>query len=170
MTDYIYKKVQFLLDKYGTNDPFQILQEMKVVIIESDRFTKLKGFIFQSCRTIYVMINESLPIFLKHLVAAHELGHIMLHKDRLKIAPMSELQIGCMKDNTEREANLFAAELLIDDDNVFEILHNFSDDNNIYPYPEIFKELLTFKLYSLKKRGKDIPFSPELNSTFLRKK
>ena len=168
MTDYIYKKVQFLLDKYGTNDPFQILREMKVVIIESDRFTKLKGFIFQSCRTIYVTINESLPIFLKHLVAAHELGHIMLHKDRLKIAPMSELQIGCTKDVTEREANLFAAELLISDDDVFKILHDFSEENNSYPYSEILKELLSFKLYSLKKRGQDIPVFPELNNTFLR--
>ena len=43
-----------------------------------------------SCKTIYVMISSFLSEEEKMIVAAHELGHIILHRSQLKMAPMQD--------------------------------------------------------------------------------
>ena len=68
-----------------------------------------------SCKTIYVMISSFLSEEEKMIVAAHELGHIILHRSQLKMAPMQDDTLYNMTDNTEYQANLFAADLLIED-------------------------------------------------------
>ena len=69
-----------------------------------------------SCKTIYVMISSFLSEEEKMIVAAHELGHIILHRSQLKMAPMQDDTLYNMTDNTEYQANLFAADLLIEPD------------------------------------------------------
>ena len=69
-----------------------------------------------SCKTIYVMISSFLSEEEKMIVAAHELGHIILHRSQLKMAPMQDDTLYNMTDNTEYQANLFAADLLIEDE------------------------------------------------------
>ena len=54
----------------------------------------------------------------KMIVAAHELGHIILHRSQLKMAPMQDDTLYNMTDNTEYQANLFAADLLIEDEKI----------------------------------------------------
>ena len=66
-----------------------------------------------SCQTIYVMLSSFLSEEEKRIVAAHELGHIMLHRSQLKMAPMSDNRLYNMINETEYQANLFAADLLI---------------------------------------------------------
>ena len=60
-----------------------------------------------SCKTIYVMISSFLSEEEKMIVAAHELGHIILHRSQLKMAPMQDDTLYNMTDNTEYQANLF---------------------------------------------------------------
>ena len=107
-----------------------------------------------SCQTIYVMINSFLPDEEKRIVAAHELGHIILHRKQLKLAPMKDDVLYTMTNSTEYEANLFAADLLVEDDDVAEMSKNedldyfgFCSNLNVSP------DLMSFKLYSLMKRG-----------------
>ena len=54
-----------------------------------------------SCKTIYVMISSFLSEEEKMIVAAHELGHIMLHRSQLKMASMQDDTLYNMTDNTE---------------------------------------------------------------------
>ena len=59
-----------------------------------------------------------------------------------------------MTDNTEYQANLFAADLLIDDEEIKDIVQNEDLDyfglcSSLNATPE----LMSFKLYSLTKRG-----------------
>ena len=91
---------------------------MNVIVIESDRFKSLKGFCFISCQTTYVVINTFLADAVKQIVAAHELAHIVLHRNQLKIAPMKDTVLYDMASQTEYEANLFAADLLLDDEEI----------------------------------------------------
>lgn len=112
---YIYNKVEKLVKKFKTRDPFEILEAMNVIVGETDRYEKLKGYCFMSCQTIYVMISSFLSEEEKKIVAAHELGHITLHRPQLKMAPMKDDVLYNMRDNTEYEANLFAADLILDD-------------------------------------------------------
>lgn len=57
---YIYNKVEKLVKKFKTRDPFEILEAMNVIVGETDRYEKLKGYCFMSCQTIYVMISSFL--------------------------------------------------------------------------------------------------------------
>ena len=65
------------------------------------------------------------------VVAAHELGHAFLH--RTKECAFIKNHTLLLTSWVEREANMFAAELLIPD---------CEQDNNVYP-----KELLDIKLW-----------------------
>jgi Zn-dependent peptidase ImmA (M78 family) len=167
---YIYDETQKLIRKYKTRDPFKIMDNMHVIVGESSSFQKLKGFCFMSCKTIYVQISSFLSEEEKQIVAAHELGHIILHRTQLKMAPMKDDTLYNMQDNTEYQANLFAADLLLSDADIADMAHNedldyFSLCSTLNSTPE----LMSFKLYSLTKRGQAYHMPMEIQSNFLAK-
>ena len=84
----------------------------------------LKGYCFMSCKTVYVMISSFPSEEEKMIVAAHELGRIILHRSQLKMAPMQDDTLYNMTDNTEYQANLFAADLLIEDEEIEDMVQN----------------------------------------------
>jgi Zn-dependent peptidase ImmA (M78 family) len=143
---------------------------MKVIVLENNRFKTLKGFCYMNARTIYVVINGSLSREEKRIVAAHELGHIVLHRNILKMAPMKDEVLYQMKTSTEYDANLFAADLLIEDQDVEQLskdedMSYFGLCSSLYVTPE----LMSFKLFSLIKRGHAYNMPLELDSKFLAK-
>ena len=165
---YIYDETQKLIRKYKTRDPFKIMDNMHVIVGESSSFQKLKGFCFMSCKTIYVQISSFLSEEEKQIVAAHELGHIILHRTQLKMAPMKDDTLYNMQDNTEYQAKLFAADLLLSDADIADMAHNedldyFSLCSTLNSTPE----LMSFKLYSLTKRGQAYHMPMEIQSNFL---
>ena len=167
---YIYDETQKLIRKYKTRDPFKIMDNMHVIVGESSSFQKLKGFCFMSCKTIYVQISSFLSEEEKQIVAAHELGHIILHRTQVKMAPMKDDTLYNMQDNTEYQANLFAADLLLSDADIADMAHNedldyFSLCSTLNSTPE----LMSFKLYSLTKRGQAYHMPMEIQSNFLAK-
>lgn len=167
---YIYSEVEKLVKRFKTRDPFEILDCMNVVVNESDRFKHLKGFCFLSCQTIYVVINSFLSDEEKRVVAAHELGHIILHKSQLKIAPMKDNALYVMQDPTEYEANLFAADLLLADEDLaekteYEDLDYFGLCGSL----NVPADLMSFKLFSLIKRGHVYNMPMDIRSNFLAK-
>lgn len=167
---YIYNETEKLVKKFRTRDPFEILEGMHIVVGETSRYQKLKGYCFMSCQTIYVMISSFLSEEEKKIVAAHELGHIILHRAQLKMAPMKDDTLYNMMDNTEYQANLFAADLLLDDSDIAEMAQDenfdyFSLCSTLNTSPE----LMSFKLYSLIKRGQAYHMPMELQSNFLAK-
>lgn len=167
---YIYDETQKLIRKYKTRDPFKIMDDMHIIVGETSSFQKLKGFCFMSCKTIYVQISSFLSEEEKQIVAAHELGHIILHRTQLKMAPMKDDTLYNMQDNTEYQANLFAADLLLADADIADMAHNedldyFSLCSTLNSTPE----LMSFKLYSLTKRGQAYHMPMEIQSNFLAK-
>lgn len=167
---YIYDETQKLIRKYKTRDPFKIMDDMHIIVGETSNFQKLKGFCFMSCKTIYVQISSFLSEEEKQIVAAHELGHIILHRTQLKMDPMKDDTLYNMQDNTEYQANLFAADLLLSDADIADMAHNedldyFSLCGTLNSTPE----LMSFKLYSLTKRGQAYHMPMEIQSNFLAK-
>lgn len=79
--EFISSEARRVRKKYHSSDPFEILKAMHVVIVYSDSYRRdgLKGFCTVFNRTIYVVINAKLSREEKRVVAAHELGHIILH-------------------------------------------------------------------------------------------
>ena len=165
---YIYTETNKLIKKYGTRNPFEIMEQMHIVVGETSRYQK--GYCFMSCKTIYVMISSFLSEEEKKIVAAHELGHIILHRSQLKMAPMKDDTLYNMMDNTEYQANLFAADLLLDDNDIADMVQNEDLDyfglcSSLNSSPE----LMSFKLYSLTKRGQAYHMPMEIQSNFLAK-
>ena len=118
----------------------------------------------------FVFINTAQTLEKQAFTAAHELGHITLHRSQLKMAPMSDNRLYNMINETEYQANLFAADLLIQDEDVAalskqEDLDYFSFCSSLYATPE----LMSFKLYSLMKRGQKYNMPLDINSNFLAK-
>lgn len=102
---YIKEKVKSIINKYHTNNPYKLAEALDVVLL----YVPLKGVngfyqFYENNHIIY--INNQLNADKQKYVLAHELGHLLLHKDiRQQYSNNIEL--------FEYEANLFAYELLI---------------------------------------------------------
>ena len=83
----------------------------------SDKFKEVAGYVNINKNTIYVNDNDHANR--QTFTIAHELGHVLLHKQELEegnhdIAILLRLPIGNHENNPlEREANYFAANLLV---------------------------------------------------------
>jgi Zn-dependent peptidase ImmA (M78 family) len=83
---------------------------------EADK--ELAGFLFVTPSVGLVFVNASDPVPRQRFSAAHELGHFVLHRDQMhgvSFADTSEeIKLTVKQSNEhEREANLFAVELLM---------------------------------------------------------
>lgn len=167
MTDYIYGCISELIKKYGTRDPFELMEQLGITLC-STRLDTVKGYCIIVQGYAYIAVNDSLERIDRTIVAAHELGHIMLHSDQLIDNAHHDFNFYDVTDKTEYQANLFAADLLIDDVEVEDLLPSEGIDfytlaKCLYTDPQ----LLTFKLVSMAKRGYNCNIIAPPKSNFL---
>ena len=92
----------------------------------------------------------------------------MLHAEALKTAPLFDTAVYDKRSNTEYEANLFAADLLLADEDVLECAQRPDMDfDTLCLSMDINPGLMSFKLRSMQKRGIDVPLVSECDSRFL---
>lgn len=167
-----YEEVQRLVRKYGTRDPFDLIRsspDMKLWPMSSCEADGLKGFATIQNRTKYIVINALLPLEEQKVVAAHELGHIIKHEVRLKVQPMKDFDIYGATGKLEREANFFAADFLISDEQALDEINScgadFFSTAKMLDVPAPF---FAFKLYSLVQRGNAMRMPVDLDNGFLK--
>ena len=106
---------------------------------------------------------------MKRMVCAHELGHILLHQDKLgrdkngRLKKLVEWELFDMKDLTEYEANLFAANLLIDTEALKALVYDNYDNVSIASRLRVNVNLVTIKIAETKFDGVIIPPRPDRN-------
>lgn len=115
----IRKKANSLVKKHQTQDPFEIIKSLNVILI----FFPLEGVngfyqYFQRNNLIY--LDERLDENQKRFVCAHELGHMFLHKKANAVFMDSRTQFNTSK--YELEADRFAMNLLVSDADIEEHL------------------------------------------------
>lgn len=126
----------------------------------------LKGFYICENGSRYIVVNDGLESVMKQTVCAHELGHDMLHRE-LSGGGIREGTLFLDSNKTEREANLFAAELLIPDRMILsELQYTNSPEAAAYELG-VPAELLEYKLEILAHKGYEVNFSA-VESDFLR--
>ena len=114
-----------LVRRYGTRDPFRIAQELGIEVLFCDDFGPLKGMYRVIKRNRFIFINKDLSPRMQRIVCAHELGHDQLHRYLAKGNALQEFMLYDMATKPEYEANIVAAEILLDTDELLEYVYHY---------------------------------------------
>lgn len=133
-------RVKNLVKKWGTRDPFKLCKYLGIYVTFKDLGKNTKGFYQKIKGRRVIVINSNSDEFSQKVTCAHELGHGVCHSSK---------QVQFSREHTllpkhsvyEREANKFAAELLVDE----------NDDEYIYECDIDFKVLQELKDLKYKK-------------------
>ena len=142
--------------KYAESDPWKLSKALNLTVsVKSMGLYDgcCKGFFVMYRRIKYIVINGDLPKQLQRIVLAHEIAHCILHADQAKNAAFHDITLFDTIDHKEYEANVFAAELLLSDEDVLSVLNEdlfFFQAASVLSVPY---ELLDFKFRILKRRG-----------------
>ncbi len=119
---WIYDRVQALVKKYGTRDPEALLSLLHIHLQYMGATKSLLGMYKVILRQRFIFLPENVGS-LKNVVLAHELGHDQLHRQQcLRGAAFHENRLWTPVNQYEMEANIFAAHLLISDQEALEWL------------------------------------------------
>lgn len=114
-----------LVQRYGTRDPFQIARELGITVLFCDGFGSLKGMYRVIKRNRYIFLNKDLDERMLRIVCAHELGHDQLHRKLAQTNSLHEFMLYDMTTKPEYEANIVAAEILIDSDVLLDYIYTY---------------------------------------------
>jgi len=120
---YITGVVEKLSRKYGTRDPYELCDALGVRIRIKD-LGSVKAYYFCQSRIRNIVLNSRVSETVRRILVAHELGHDRLHKEIALQKGFQEVELFDMALPAEYEANLFAAELLIDDGELLDLLND----------------------------------------------
>ncbi|SFE24975.1 protein of unknown function [Thermoanaerobacter thermohydrosulfuricus] len=117
----IYKKVKHLIKEHETRDPQKIAEYLGINVVFKTYSVNTKGFFVKTLRNKFIVVNNRLSEDEAKIVLAHELGHAVLHSS----APIHFIREYTLfpVGTYEEEANIFAAELLIEDTDIEELKH-----------------------------------------------
>lgn len=118
---WIKNNIKEIIEKHQTNDPFEIAENKNVNVYFHSLHLEIMGYYKYIRRNKYIVINSNLDDNNKLYTCAHELGHSHLHP-RLD-TPFLKKNTLFSSDKIENEANRFAVELLLPDEN----LNNYKD-------------------------------------------
>jgi Zn-dependent peptidase ImmA (M78 family) len=167
--EYISKTVDKLSKKYKTRDPYELCRALGVQIRLKDLGIGIKAYYFYQSRIRSIVLNRRGSEPIRRILTAHELGHDRLHKEIAMLKGFHEVELFDMASPIEYEANIFAAELLIDDNELLELLN---DDNKSFfdVASELYvpAALLDFKFRVLKHKGYRIEAPYIANGDFLK--
>lgn len=125
--------------KYKTRDPFQIATHKNIDIMFLP-LGEIKGYYSQCYRHKCIHINSELNQIQRRYTCAHELAHAILHSQ--SNTPFMQTNTLFCVNKFENEANYFAVDLLISDEDLaeyrsqstFEIANMFGIDERFVEY------------------------------------
>ena len=113
----IKKEVRHLIDKYETRNPIELIELLDINLIKTNLSGKMRGYYCCPLDVASICISSNLSNEDVTMVAAHELGHALFHRN-MNVLFMTSNTF-CNKGRYEKLANYFAADLLLPDD-IFE--------------------------------------------------
>ena len=138
--------LQELLTKYKSRNPCAIANFLNITILYEE-LGSIKGYFNKAYGCKFIHINQNLPEKEKRIVAAHELGHAVLHSDCC--TPFMRANTYYSINKWEVEANAFCVRLLISDEDIMENLNYTTEQMAvIFGVPVVLMEL-RLKFFSL---------------------
>ncbi|QEH67305.1 ImmA/IrrE family metallo-endopeptidase [Cellulosilyticum sp. WCF-2] len=113
MHQQIRQKVLKLIKKYNTSDPDKLADFLNIKIVEWDLGNQAGSYRLLKRKKV-IFLNSKLSFHQRKIVLAHELGHALLHPTTNCYFIQNKTLLCSSK--IEKEANIFACELLINDE------------------------------------------------------
>ena len=167
----IIDEIEKLIGHYEERDPLTLAEAMDILVsCEPMGYGDncCKGFFVSYYGIRHITVNSDLPDVLRQVILAHELGHAVLHR-HAGDPSFVDIAIFDSVDPKEYEANLFAAELILDDNDVISTLketNNFFQTASVLGVPS---ELLDFKFKLLRHKGFAFNSPVTVSGDFLRR-
>ena len=124
-SDYLSKIGSSLARRCETRDPFRIADVLGVEVLFCEDFGRLKGMYRVIKRNRFILLNKDLSDRMMRIVCAHELGHDQLHRNLAKDSAIREFMLYDMTTKPEYEANIVAAEILLDNDEMLDYIYTY---------------------------------------------
>ena len=170
--EFISQTIDDLRKDYPDADPFERVKAMGFLLLFQSMGkakSACKGFCMTQYGQTSITINSDLPKMIQKIICAHELGHAVLHSQTPGMEEFHDFALFDSTSSTEHEANVFAAELLLKDEDVFELLNEDMSFFGVASTLRIPPELLDFKFRVLKRKGYQFREPPmQAGSKFLR--
>ena len=170
--DEICREAEKIKARYHEDDPYRLCEAMAIKLIRASLGTApdaIKGFFLESHRIKTITINADLPEAIQRIITSHEIGHAVLHCNT-GIHAFHDFSLFDESVAFEKDANLFAAEYLLDDEDVFETLNADATFFTAAAMLKVPAELLDFKFRLMKWRGYKLVEPPiRSQSCFLKK-
>ena len=169
--DEICDAVEKLKKQYEEPDPFRLCRLMGVKLLYQQLGKEpdaIKGFFLESKRIKTITVNSDLPSVIQRIIVSHELGHAVLHR---KSGIHAFHEVGLFDESSvyEKDANLFAAEYLLKDEDVLASLNSDTTFSSAAARLLVPMELLDFKFRVMKWKGYKLVEPPiSARSNFLR--
>ncbi|MBS6295947.1 MAG: ImmA/IrrE family metallo-endopeptidase [Dialister sp.] len=109
--------VDNLCKKYKTRNPYELIDAMGIILQYGEHMENVRGFYLYDSRVKLICVGNNLPDHIERFVLSHELGHAIMHKR--SSAPFLQSTFLSVS-RLEREANKFATELMISDEDIME--------------------------------------------------
>ncbi len=148
------------------NDPYRLASDLGIIVMYEDLGDPSgnKAMTYCNSRIFIIILNYNLPEVVQAFILYHEIGHYALHKDYFKKPHIEKDVYG--NQQKETEANKFAAEMILDDDEILEEIqesgYTFYQIASLHKVPF---EILAYKFMLLEEKGYDIPPIPEYPSS-----
>lgn len=148
---WIYDKVNRLVRKYQTRDPDDLISCLNIHLKYMAATESLLGMYRVILRNRFIFLPNNVGS-LRKTVLAHEIGHDQLHrKECIKGATFHESKIFSPTNRYEIEANIFAAHLLIPDEDVISMIKYARNDKELADELEVDINLLNLKISEMAK-------------------
>ena len=131
-TSEIVNKANRIVAQCGTRNPHKIAKELSIEVLYLP-FNRQRGAYKVIMRNRFMFIKDNLHLVMENIVLLHELGHDTLHRDEAaKVGGFEEFNIFDMRDcRMEFEANVFASQIALPDDDFLELCERGYDAQQI---------------------------------------
>ena len=159
--DYIINAVNEIIETVGSRNLEDICSYYNILIKRHDLQKKLKAYFYYNPadEVPIIVIDSNIQEIFYRVLMAHELGHYFLHRQTGMVHPFIFQEYELLETeeknaihDEEFEANMFASELLIEDEAALEALHShaFFNAASILNVPPA---LLDLKLRTFSHKG-----------------
>ena len=149
--DHIIRIADKLVSKHETRNPEALARALGIRIYDVP-LKRQKGMYKVIKRNRCIFVNSNLDEHMRSIVILHEIGHDRLH--RKQATAFHEFQLFDMSRNVmEYEANLFAAQVSLPDEDVIEYIHRGCSADMIAGAMNSDINLVAIKAADLSRRG-----------------